>query len=302
MPTKQTSVPATVDATPADVAPSYDNHPMDAGDINPFTGESFAHDSDATVPIDDTPEAVEAVEAVEAAEPEAVEAAEPEAAEPHMIPKFRMDQQTAKVRQLEEQLGQYQRKEEDLRQASEFDFAQREKDYMDSVLDGDTDKAVAIRAEINNAHTAVVRNQIMSDVQGSISSNNAQTVLQAAADRLQQQHPQFDPNGAKYDEGMTNEALSLRDAFMDQGYETDAALERAVNVTLQLHNQAPAAAKPRVGVAQKAAMVNSQPPALHGESSSAHGVGATDVTTMSEEDFYALPESTLARLRGDMVQ
>ena len=58
--------------------------------------------------------------------------------------------------------------------------------------------------------------------------------------------------------------------------------------------------KKRAEVAKKLDAASKQPPELPGESSSSHGEKAVDISTLSEEEFNALPEATLKRLRGDI--
>ena len=54
-------------------------------------------------------------------------------------------------------------------------------------------------------------------------------------------------------------------------------------------------------MAQKLDAAAKQPPELPGESSSNHGEKALDISSLSEEEFNALPEATLKRLRGDIL-
>jgi len=43
----------------------------------------------------------------------------------------------------------------------------------------------------------------------------------------------------------------------------------------------------------------SQPPTMKGESTAARGEAAVNVNVLSDDEFNALPEETLRRLRGD---
>ena len=54
-------------------------------------------------------------------------------------------------------------------------------------------------------------------------------------------------------------------------------------------------------LAKKLKAAEAQPPELPGESSSNHGEKGIDLSTMTEEEFDALPEATLKRLRGDIL-
>ena len=60
-------------------------------------------------------------------------------------------------------------------------------------------------------------------------------------------------------------------------------------------------AKKRAQVKKKLKAADAQPPELPGESGSTHGEKGIDLATMTEEEFAALPEATLKRLRGDIL-
>ena len=113
------------------------------------------------------------------------------------------------------------------------------------------------------------------------------------------------------------EVIDLRDAFMVQGYEAADALRKATNYTLAA--QAPEVLNPaetkeskpskkvqditqkkkRATVQKKLEAAESQPPELQGESNADRGEATIDVNKLSEDEFNALPEETLRRLRGD---
>ena len=50
---------------------------------------------------------------------------------------------------------------------------------------------------------------------------------------------------------------------------------------------------------KKLEAAESQPPELQGESNADRGEATLDVNKLSEDEFNALPEETLRRLRGD---
>ena len=109
-------------------------------------------------------------------EPEAVE--EPKAP---MVPKSRLDEVLAKNKEMQKVIDTMQeQKPED--NAPKYDFVGKEKEYQDLVLDGETDKAAALREEIRTAE----REQLMSEVQ----SKMGQTVQQDREAREIQQKAQ----------------------------------------------------------------------------------------------------------------
>ena len=60
-------------------------------------------------------------------------------------------------------------------------------------------------------------------------------------------------------------------------------------------------AKKRAEVSRKLKAAEAQPPEMPGESSTARGEKALDIASMTEDEFNALPEATLRRLRGDIL-
>ena len=106
----------------------------------------------------------------------------------------------------------------------------------------------------------------------------------------------------------------MRDAFIGRGFEPVVALEKSVNYvakannlgeiqTNSMANQKPQdeVAKKRAQVQKKLDVANSQPPEMSGESSASRGEKTINPATLTDEEFAALPESTLARLRGDLL-
>ena len=233
-----------------------------------------------------------------------------------MVPKSRLDEVLAKQKALQKQLDELnQAKTEAASEAPEYDFASKEAEYQQLVLDGETEKATALRNEIRTAE----KEQIMFEVQQSTTQNIQQSTevqaIQAKAVELETKYPIFDVNSAEHDEDVLKEALELRDAFMAQGFEGPYALERAVKTTLTMHKpellevETVVTPDPKVAelnkkkqtakVTKKIEASQSQPPSMKGEGASSRGDKAVDLTKLSQKEFDALPEETLRRLRGD---
>ena len=232
-----------------------------------------------------------------------------------MVPKSRLDEVLAKQKALQKQLDDLQTaKVEAVTEAPEYDFAAKEAEYQQFVLDGESEKAIALRTEIRNAE----KQQIMFEVQQTTTQNIQQSTeaqsLQAKAAELEAQYPVFDVNSAEHDPDLLKEALDLRDAFMIQGYDGAYALDKAVNTTLTLkkpellQTEAPKV-DPKVAeinkkkqtakVSAKIEASQQQPPAMKGEGAAQRGDKPIDLNKLSEKEFSALPEETLKRLRGD---
>ena len=112
---------------------------------------------------------------------------------------------------------------------------------------------------------------------------------------------------------MTTEVIELRDAFMVQGANPVAALSRAAKFVITENNLVDNSetgstlgttdeiSKKRAEVNKKLKAAGAQPPEMGGEGAATRGEKALDLTSMTEEEFDALPEATLKRLRGDIL-
>jgi hypothetical protein len=258
----------------------------------------------------------------EETEPEAELEEEPEveekAAKKPMVPKARLDEVLAKQKALQKQLDEINAANEKAEEAPEsYDFDAKEVEYQNMVLDGETDKAVALRREIRKAEREQLEYEMRQEMNQTVSQDRQMTALQQAANAMEEAYPVFNNTSEHYNEDMTNEVVELRDAFMMKGYEAVDALSKAVKYVVKDHDldqaqeSAPSLAgkaqksdelaKKRAQVSKKLKAAEAQPPELPGESSSNHGEKGLDLSTMTEEEFDALPEATLRRLRGDIL-
>lgn len=242
------------------------------------------------------------------------------------VPKSRLDDVIKERNELRREM-------EELKQAQKppapaapaYDFESKEKLYQEAILDGENEKAKAIRAEINEATRAQLSAELTQEVERTVNRKNEETALQIAADKLQQDFPIFNQDSSDYDEAITQEVIDLRDAFITQGVRPVDALAKASDYVIKTNNIAAPEAEESTGLAGKAAppkkpvdevatqrkkkaqvaqkldAAAKQPPELPGESSSNHGEKALDISSLSEEEFNALPEATLKRLRGDIL-
>ena len=235
-----------------------------------------------------------------------------------MVPKARLDEVLAKQKALQKQLDEINAANEKAEEAPEaYDFDAKEVEYQNMVLDGETEKAVALRREIRKAERDTLEYEMRQEMSQTVNQDRQMTALQQAANAMEDAYPVFNRDSDDYNEDITNEVVELRDAFIMKGYEAVDALSKAVKYVVKDHDldQAQESAPSLAGKAQKSdelakkrAQVNkklkaadAQPPELPGESSAHHGERALDLSTMTEEEFAALPEATLKRLRGDIL-
>ena len=273
--------------------------------------ESETETSEPETVQGDDEQPVEAVE--EGTEEEVV--AEVEEPKAPMVPKSRLDEVLAKNKEMQKIIQNMEEKPaEDA--APAYDFVAQEKTYQDLVLEGETEKAALLRQEIRSAE----REQIMSEMQ----SKMGQTVQQdrelheltKKASEIMEVFPIFNEKSKSYDEALTNEVMELRDAFIYQGYGAADSLAKATEVTLLskkpelLQGETAPAVDPaptltkavqekkqKATVKKKVEASQAQPPEMKGES--AKNKKVVDINVMSDDEFRALPEDTLRRLRGD---
>jgi len=297
-------------------------------DENETDGDITAEETteDAEEPAES--EESEETEETEETEPELEEVAEleeetePEPKKP-MVPKSRLDEVLAKQRKLQEQLDALTAEKQAPETSSEepapepYDFDAKEIEYQEHVLNGEPEKAVALRKEIRAAEKIEFEREMGQKFNQHTKQSKEMDALQSAAAKMESKYPMFDQYSSDYNQELTQEVLSLRDAFMAQGTTPADSLEKAVNYVIKTNDvkstgeettlDAPApkqsqdqVAKKRKEVSKKLKAAESQPPDMPGESSSAHGEKVVDISSMTDDEFNALPAATLKRLRGDI--
>jgi hypothetical protein len=252
-------------------------------------------------------------------EPEPVEEAPKKA---KMVPKSRLDEVLAKQKALQKQLDDMKAAQEVQENApDDYDFAAKEVEYQTLVLDGESDKAAALRQEMRKAEKEQMAYEMRQEMTQTVAQSQQATALQSAAADLEANFPVFDQNSEVYNAEYTQEVIELRDAFMTQGFGAVDALSKAANFVIKSNDlaettsdtesalaatkaptgNADEVAKKRAQVSKKLKAAEAQPPELPGESSANRGEKTLDVASMTEEEFAALPEATLKRLRGDIL-
>lgn len=137
--------------------------------------------------------------------------------------------------------------------AAGFDFAAKEAEYLDASAMGDTEKAVQIRGEINDA----IRREAIEQVSAQIAQNNAQTkadsLIAEAANQAVQKYPFLNEN-----EAAMRETVEWRDFYISKGMPSHEAIIKAaerVAPSYQPAEKPTANAAPAVDVKAKAAEV-----------------------------------------------
>ena len=250
-------------------------------------------------------------------EPEVEEVKEVEEPKAPMVPKSRLDEVLAKNKEMQKRLQDMEDKDTpETEKLPEYDFVTKEKEYQDLVLDGETEKAALLRNEIRAAEKEQIMSEMQSKMGQTVQQDRELHELNQKATEIMEVFPIFDEKSKSYDEKLTNEVMELRDAFIYQGYGAADSLAKATEVTLlskkpellqggdtETTDPAPKLSKAvqekkaKATVKKKVEASQAQPPEMKGES--AKNKKVVDINTLSDDEFGALPEETLRRMRGD---
>ena len=280
------------------------------------TEESDDDIEDSEAEIEESDGETEESEAKEVAEEQVAEEPKPDKKEaPKMIPKSRLDEVLAQNKALKKRIEQSEKVQKEIEETPEaYDFDAKETDYMNAVLDGDQDKAKSIRREIRQAERSQIESELTRDIEQKVTRSSTETAIQDAANAIEEAFPIFDSSSSDFNEALTSEVNKYMTGFVQSGQNPVEALEEATTYVLQKNNMLDAStesvptlgntdstAKKKAQVSKKLKAAESQPPDLPGESSANKGEQPYDLNNMTEEEFEALPEATLKRIRGDIL-
>ena len=228
----------------------------------------------------------------------------------HMVPKSRMDEEIARRRQLEDRLAKLEeRSKPEVAPEPEFDFDGKEAEYMDAVLDGETDKAQKVRKEIRSAERDSMAKELRGEIHNTTNITKQQLDLDVAVSDMMASYPVLDSTSDQADTDLIADANELMGMYAEKGMAQADALRKAVRMTLAssmpelLQPKAvetkPAAKKRTTDVNAKLDAANKQPAKLAGESAATRGNDVVNISTMTDSDFEKLSEAQMQRLRGD---
>ena len=317
-----------------------DGGAVDRGDDWTPTGADSTGDADDTkddVEVKDEPKVdkVEKTEKTEEADNVEEETEEEVAAEDKpkkkdgRIPLSRhkeiLEKERATRATLEAQLKQFQQggKVADLNAditAAETEILKLEGEYAKLLTDGETEKAVAVMSKIRKIERDMTDAKADMKTQAAVSLAVENTRYGVALERIEAAFPQLNPDDDSYDEELMTDVADLKVTYQRRGMTPTDALQKAVKklvgaettkqeaateVTPKVDPKDVAAARKKAAVEKALDGAKKTPPSTKDvgmDSDKAGGtISAKDVLKMSYKDFSALPEETLARMRGDML-
>lgn len=262
---------------------------------------------------DVVPQAEEKVEA---------EAEEEPVIESERVPKSRFDEVNERMKRAEERVKQLEKQVEAVveqkappaePEPEPYDFAAKDAESMDALLEGDSKRYSQIQEEIRRAiRDEALREAKRLALDGDNKIRETLTFEEAAA-KIEADYPQFVEGSEAFNKVAYDELMDLYLGYAQSGrYNRIDAMRKAADKAVKLHNlqKAGVAAETAVpdnvvnikktDVATKAKAAERQPPRMEGGT-----VGKeeprVDVMSMSDEQYEALPESTKRRLRGDIL-
>ena len=308
------------------------------GEAQAATEEPEVQEEPEVTP-DEPAEAASEPEADDAPVEAAAEEAEPEPEDKpktHMVPKSRMDQEAARRRAAESRLNELQQQLDSPQAAAEaqrtfedmdIDFGDDAKQMFDRALDGDIDTANELFTSMirkvatttANSTAQAVRNEFDNTLVQNEQANSEAGVIEV----LESSYDVFNPGSEAFSQDAVAETIAMQNGFISQGYTRADAMQTAANYYLKMHDipiagdtpptapeetaaeatpaPAPAPKRAKEDVERNVEAAQAQPPTVDTGRAEPQGAPALDIARMSEEEIYALPESTLKRLRGDYV-
>ena len=279
--------------------------------------------------------AVAAAEADAKAEEEASKAAAEEEAKARddkgrFIPKSRFDEQVRKEREAREnaerQLAALQAQLKQEKRAVntgelETEIKALEKSYTKLILQGDEDKASEIMSQIRLKERTVAIQEATNLSAQAKDQAREEIRVDTTIERIEQLYPELREGSDEYDQDIVDLVLAAQNAnISDKRMSPSMALAKAAETVMSKIKPKAAEDEPEakkgLGAAagaadRKTAQVKKnletqkrQPADVKdvGKDSDAAGIkGNIDVSKLSYADFEALPASTKARLRGDML-
>lgn len=239
------------------------------------------------------------------------------------IPKTRLDAEVAKRKALEARLAEMDRTKKITAdaEANRYDFGAKEAEYMDAVLDGDKEKAMALRAEIRTAEATQYQREAQQNQEATINQTREQLEFDTVLQDVMNKYPMLDTEKEEADSELLSHTNAIFAGYVQQGYLRADAMRMAVDTSMKafhpelinpqaLGEEKAVPAEPVPGTTQtevkrKVETAAKQPPTPAGESNANNAADALpDITRMSDEELLSYanknPDS-FAKMRGDYV-
>lgn len=233
---------------------------------------------------------------------EAKAAADAEAAKRIRIPKARFDEAVGRERQraeaAERELAEFRAAQQQAAQQEQVTPSQvksyisdLQDQYEELLVDGEREKAKAIRLEIDKARDYLTEMTVSTTTKELTQAEKTTASYYATLDQIEAKFPALKHDGEGYDEAKASEVAELAHSFITSGHDPSQALLRAVKYVF-------GAAKP--AAAKRTAPVAAQPAATAqtGASAAPSTTGGIDISSLTQEQYEKLDDATIKKLMG----
>lgn len=249
----------------------------------------------------------------------------------HRVPKARFDQAVNKERDraaaAEAELQKYRAREAQQTQAANFEESQKKvkemlKEHSSLLADGDLDKASDVMEQVLQLRDDMTQARAQAMADNARNSAKNEVRYDATVERIEADYPEINPDAEEFDETAVRRVQAMVTGIMQtEGKDAATALIEATDILLKPAKEAretqtlrekPSEEAVEQGLRRTQAQIDknlktadSQPPATKdvGKDHDATGgaLNATAVSQMSWEEFIAVPDSELSKMRGDLV-
>lgn len=204
---------------------------------------------------------------------------------------------------------QTQAEADELVQAREY-LRQLDQALEQARADGDVEKAIQLTEEARNVERYLYQASIQRDIQEAQQSAVEEMKLNQLVEQVEQMYDVLNPDSESYDQETVDRVAEIQNALVAAGEPPSVALLKAVEYLMpsqevtEAREAEEAAQKREPDVKKNVQAAKQTPPDIGDAGISGDAAGATksiDVTSMDIDEFEALPESTLAKLRGDLL-
>jgi hypothetical protein len=244
------------------------------------------------------------------------------------IPKRRFDEVNERRKELERELKELkaQQKAGEDAEENKYDFDKAEGEYIELLLDGKATEAVSKRKEIDAARRSEWQTEQAEVADSTVSTREVQRELNEYVVHYEGAYDAFDPKSDSYDPAVVRDVEAMFKGYLDrrEDLQPGEAFVLAVDNAIKIYglearggdegnttdnNKADEESAKNTRRTKKKntrkkiadAKDNPKDPGSAGAGGATAGAADPDITQMSDDEFDALPESTKARLRGDVA-
>lgn len=249
----------------------------------------------------------------------------------HRIPKARFDQAVQKEREraaaAEAEVRRYREREQQQHQAANFEESQAKikemlKQHSSLLADGDLDKASDTMEAILQLRDDMQNARMESRADNARNSAKIEVQYDATVERLEAEYPEINPDSDDFDQSAVRRVQMMVTGIMqNEGKSPAQALQEATDILLKPAKAAkgeslrdkPSQEAVDQGMRRTQQQIDknlkaaAQQPPLTKEVGADHDatggvLDAEQVAAMSWEEFVSVPDSELAKMRGDFIQ